>query len=99
MNLSSRRQFLAEVGQGMLVASVGPALALDLGITSTAQAASDVPGTRLTFGAMEPLVALVEETPADKLLPLAVQKLQTGAELRTLVAAAALANARAARRS
>jgi len=95
MNLSSRRQFLAEVGQGMLVASVGPALATDLGITSKAQAASDVPSTRLTFGAMEPLVALVEETPADKLLPLAVQKLQTGTELRTLVAAAALANARA----
>jgi hypothetical protein len=95
MNLRSRRQFLSQVGQGMLVASVGPALAADLGITSSAHAATDVPPTRLTFGAMEPLVAMMEETPADKLLQMAVTKLQNGTELRSLVSAAALANARA----
>src|SRR5438132_1206783 len=94
MNRSSRRQFLAEVGQGMLVASVGPALAVDLGFTSRALA-GDSPGARLTFGAAEPLVALMEETPADRLLPMVVAKLKSGTELRAVVAAGALANARA----
>ena len=94
MNRSSRRQFLAEVGQGMLVASVGPALAIDLGLTSKAFG-RDSTGQRLTFGAMEPLVALMEETPADRLLPLVVKKIKSGTDLRTVVAAGALANARA----
>lgn len=91
---NSRREFLANVGQGMLVASVGSALAADLGLTPRAFAA-DAPAARLTFGAMEPLVAMMENTPADKLLPLVTAKLQAGTELRTVVAAAALANARA----
>jgi hypothetical protein len=81
----------------MLVASVGPALATDLGFMSKALAGDvkDASAARLTFGTMEPLVALMQQTEADKLLPLAVSKLQAGTELRTLVAAAALANARA----
>jgi hypothetical protein len=91
---SSRRQFLTEVGQGMLVASVGSVLAADLGLVSIARG-DDQPGGPLTFGAMEPLAALMQETPADRLLPLVVTKLQGGTELRTVVAAAALANARA----
>ena len=33
-----RREFLADVGRGMLVASVGPALALDMGLASAAMA-------------------------------------------------------------
>jgi uncharacterized protein (DUF1778 family) len=90
----SRRRFLAEVGQGMLVASVGSTLALDLGLASKALA-GDAPAGRLTFGSIEPLVDLMQETQADKLLPLVVAKLQNGTELRTIVAAAALANARA----
>jgi hypothetical protein len=94
MKLNSRRQFLAEVGQGMLVASVGTSLAMDLGVYSKALA-GDAPAGRLTFGALESLVSLMEETPADKLLTLAVAKLQGGTVLRTLVAAGALANARA----
>src|SRR5947209_858700 len=90
----SRRQFLAEVGQGMLVASVGSALAVDLGLASKGFA-GDSPAGRLTFGSIEPLVGLMQDTPADKLLPLVVGKLHDGVELRTIVAAAALANARA----
>jgi hypothetical protein len=89
----NRRQFLAEVGQGMLVASVGSALAVDLGFTSRAFAEGDK-ALRLTFGELEPLVALMQDTQADKLLPLVVSKLRGGTELRTVVAAAALANAR-----
>src|SRR5262249_34766962 len=87
----NRREFLADVGKGMLVASVGPALAADLGLAPAF--AGDAPGT-LSFGDREPLVALMQETPADKLLPVLVQKLQDGTDLGTLVAAAALANAR-----
>lgn len=94
MNQSNRRQFLSQVGQGMLVASVGSALAFDLGLTSKAFAA-DSTESRLTFGAMEPLVEMMQSTSADKLLPAVVSKLQSGTELRTVVAAAALANARA----
>jgi hypothetical protein len=87
----NRREFLADVGKGMLVASVGPALAADLGV---APAFAGEGPDALSFGDREPLVALMQETPADKLLPILVAKLQAGTELSTLVAAAALANAR-----
>jgi hypothetical protein len=87
----NRRAFLADVGKGMLLASVGPALAADLGLARAL--AADGP-QRLTFGSREPLVSLMEDTPANKLLPLLVAELKSGTDLRTLVAAAALANAR-----
>src|SRR5262249_32851396 len=80
-----------DVGKGMLIASVGPALAADLGVSS---AFADEEPKRLLFGDREPLVALMQETPADKLLPILVEKLKSGTDLKTLVAAAALANAR-----
>lgn len=87
----SRREFLADVGRGVLIAGIGSELALDLGLGSAR--AFDAPG-KLTFGPLEPLVALMQETPADKLTPRLVEKLRTGTELKQLVAAAALANAR-----
>jgi hypothetical protein len=87
-----RREFLADVGRGMLVASVGPALALDLGLAPAAMAGGDA--ERLTFGPMEPLVSLMQETPIDRFLPAVVERIQAGTDLRQLVAAAALANAR-----
>ena len=90
MSRYHRREFLADVGRGMLVAGVGSALAVDLGLASPAQAAgSDV---RLTFGPMEHLVALMQETPADAPLPAVVERIKSGTDLRALVAAAALAN-------
>lgn len=88
----NRRKFLADVGRGMLVASVGSATAIDLNI---ATALADEEGKRLTFGKMEPLVSLMQETPPDKLIPQLVEKLQVGTSLKTLVAAGALANVRA----
>jgi hypothetical protein len=87
----NRREFLADVGRGMLVASVGPALATDLGLSPLW--AGDV-APSLSFGDREPLVELLQQTPADKLLPILAQKLKAGVGLDTLVAAAALANAR-----
>jgi hypothetical protein len=86
-----RRAFLADVGKGMLTLTVGPALATDLGVG--AANAEEAPKA-ITFGEREPLVALMQETPADKLLPLLVEKLKGGTDLGTLVTAAALANAR-----
>src|SRR5438046_732476 len=88
---TTRRQFLSDVGCGVLVASVGATMATELGLSKSLAAE---PGNSLTFGAMESLVALMQETPVSKLLPLLTEKLNSGTELRTLVAAAALANAR-----
>src|SRR5260370_18918757 len=87
----NRRAFLADVGRGMLLASVGPALATDLGLAPAF--AGDGP-SRLDFGDREQLVALMQETPADKLLPTLLAKLKDGADLGELVAAGALAHAR-----
>jgi hypothetical protein len=92
MDNRSRREFLADVGKGMLTASIGGTLATDLGLN--AALAEGVRG-RLQFGRLEPLAALMQENSAEKMLPLVVSQLKKGAELRDLVAAAALANARA----
>jgi hypothetical protein len=87
----TRREFLADVGKGMVVASVGAALAADLGL---GPAFADEGPEALSFGKLEPLVAQMQETPAAKLLPALVERLRQGTDLGELVAAAALANAR-----
>src|SRR5262245_10816320 len=92
MSSYRRREFLANVGRGMLVASVGPALAEGLGLAPAGLA--DAAARRLTFGPSEPLANLMEQTPAEKLLPIVVEKIRNGTDLKQLVAAAALANAR-----
>jgi hypothetical protein len=87
----TRREFLAEVGKGMLVATVGYEVAGGLGLSSAlAEETSDA----LSFGALEPLVCLMQETPVNRLVPLLVGQLRSGADLRKLTTAAALANAR-----
>jgi hypothetical protein len=93
MERHRRREFLANVGRGMLVASVGSVVAQDLGLAPAALA--DGAPEHLGFGALEPLVNLMQDTPADKLLPMVLKRLRSGTELREVVAAAALANARA----
>src|SRR6266567_2772846 len=92
MNTShTRREFLADVGRGMLVATVGYGTASELGLAPAF--AADAPD-RLDFGPLESLVCLMQETPANQLLPALAQQLKSGTELRRLLAAAALANAR-----
>jgi hypothetical protein len=91
MNNTTRRGFLADVGRGMLVASLGAAVTRDMGLAYAHAADDDAP---LEFGALEPLVGLIQDTPADRLLPLLVQRINDGADLKTLIAAGALANAR-----
>jgi hypothetical protein len=90
---SSRREFLSQVGRGMFVASVGSALAIDMGLTPAF--AAEEPGSRISFGAMDGLVDMLQSTPVEKLLPLVVAKLKAGTTLKEFTAAAALANARA----
>ncbi len=89
----TRREFLSTVGQGMLVVTVGTQLAADLGLAQAFAASQDDSGS-IAFGALEPLVVLMQETPVERLLPALVAELDRGTELKTLVAAAALANAR-----
>ena len=61
MKNNSRRAFQRKVGEGMLAASLGVSLANDLGI-STAYAEEGNSSQSLSFGKLEPLVALMEET-------------------------------------
>ncbi|MBX7208831.1 MAG: hypothetical protein K1X78_10995 [Verrucomicrobiaceae bacterium] len=88
----TRRRFLAEVGKGTLLSTIGPALASELGIMPAAFAA-DRPEP-LDFGDMEPLVRLMQETEVAKLQPALLARLKSGVPLKKLLAAGALANAR-----
>ena len=88
----SRREFLAEVGAGVLAVTVGPALATDMGLTRASAAEGD--HGHIRFGAAEPLVDLLQATPADRLIPILVDRLRSGTTMLDLLAAAAFANAR-----
>ena len=92
MKTTNRRQFLGGIGRTMGSAAVGCALAERLGFAETL---ARIAPERLRFGALDPLVDLLQATPADALLPLLVQRLRRGTPLGDLVAAGALANARA----
>src|ERR1051326_466955 len=87
--LRTRRDFLAEVGRGMLAATVGYELAGELGLAFD-------PGEEAppSVGPLGPLGRLMQETPVGRLVPELVEKLRSGTDLRRLVAAGALANAR-----
>ncbi len=91
MTQRTRREVFSDIGKGMFAAAVGGSLALDIGL---APAWVDDEPNRLVFGNLEPLVAYLQDTPANKLLPGLVEKMRNGTSLKTLVAAAALANAR-----
>ncbi|MCA9136694.1 MAG: hypothetical protein KDB00_08045, partial [Planctomycetales bacterium] len=91
MRRNDRRQFLANVGSGMLVGSLGVSLASDLNISSAYGEDRD---DRLTFGDMEPLVALMQETPLSRLQHVLLDQINGGTGLSTLIAAGSLANAR-----
>ena len=89
----SRRRFLNDVGTGMLVTGLGASLTADLGFNLSAAAAAESDRT-LDFGEPDSLVGLMQDTPAAKLQPMLIRKLQDGdTTLKQLTAAAALANA------
>lgn len=91
MKLRTRRAFLGDVGQGMLLAGLGTTLASELGLAHGAE--GDI-STALYFGDLEPLVALMQDTAPDKLMADLVGRLKSGTDIKTLLAAGALANAR-----
>src|SRR5580692_759332 len=93
MQRHTRREFLADVGKGMIVASVGFGAAADMGLAADNAGANEDSG-RLNFGEIEPLVRLMQDTPIERLMPTLVKQLKTGVELKRLLAAGALANAR-----
>jgi hypothetical protein len=76
----------------MVLATVGSAVASDLGLAPAA-AAAEAPES-LRFGSLEPLVGLMQDTPIERLMPVLVDRIRSGTELKQLVAAATLANAR-----
>lgn len=79
--MDTRRDFLRTVGAAAVAAGLGTRL----------EAQEEA---RLTFGALEPLVALMQETPIGRFQELVVRKAREGTSLKDLTAAAALANAR-----
>src|SRR5262245_9858358 len=93
MKTKSRRQFLGGMGGALGSVAVGYALAQRLGFAEAAWARTAP--ERLRFGTLDPLVDLLQATPADELLPRLVERLRAGTPLADLVAAGALANARA----
>lgn len=89
--IRTRRQFLGNVGSGMLVAGVGASLAADLGCSPKFAFESD---DELTFGKLDSLVDMMQELPAAKLQVRLVESLKNGSlNLDQMIAAAALANA------
>ncbi len=87
----TRREFLAEVGRGMLLTTVGFEVATGLGL---APAVAGEVSNQLNFGPLESLVCLMQETPINRLMSVLAAQLHAGVDLRRLVSAAALANAR-----
>src|SRR3979409_1583493 len=88
---SHRREFLQEVGGGMLAVLVGSGLAAELGL-----AAEDRRDERAkTPTGLDSLSQLIQQTPTKDLLPALDKRLKSGTSLKELIAAGALANARA----
>jgi hypothetical protein len=86
-----RREFLQEVGGGMLAVLVGPGLAAELGV-----AAEDSKDDRVkTPAGIARLSQIIQQTPTKDLLPALGKQLKKGTSLKELIAAGALANARA----
>jgi hypothetical protein len=92
--IRDRREFLKSVSYGTLLATMGPAFLSDFGIASRAFAEEATDPPRLNFGELEPLVCLMQETPIEQMQAVAIAKIQQGVSLKSLTAAAALANAR-----
>jgi hypothetical protein len=88
---SHRREFLQEVSGGMLAVLVGSGLAAELGLA----AEDDTEENVKTANGLDRLSRLIQQSPTDDLLPALRTELNNGVSLKELIAAGALANARA----
>src|SRR5262249_16223546 len=86
-----RREFLQEVGGGMLAVLVGSGLAAELGLA----AEDNREGKANTSAGLARLSTIIQQTPTKDLLPTLHTELKKGVPLKQLIAAGALANARA----
>ncbi|MGZ0169018.1 MAG: hypothetical protein ACKVHE_05645 [Planctomycetales bacterium] len=91
MAQNTRRTFLSNVGRGMLAGSLGTTLATDLGL-SPLRAEEDT--NAATPRDLEPLISMMQETPLPQLQRVLVNKINSGTDLKSLIAAGTLANAR-----
>lgn len=90
MHTVTRRSFLGDIGYGMLTASLGSAMAGQLG--AAGPRLRPIPPLRRE--GLEALIARMQETEADALLPHLVNECKAGTQLGMLTTAGALANAR-----
>jgi hypothetical protein len=88
---SHRREFLQEVGGGMLAVLIGPTLAAELGLA----AEDNKEGKAKTSAGLARLSQIIQQTPTKDLLPALHTELKNGVSLKELIAAGALSNARA----
>ncbi len=89
--VTTRRAFLSRTG--LLAVGLGTGLTGRLGLAFPARRIQELDG--LTFGELEPLVALIQETPPAELQGTLIERLLSGKlDLGTLVAALSLANSR-----
>ena len=91
MSHSHRREFLQEVGGGMLAVLIGSGLATELGLAAKENEESEAK----TPTGLARLSQLIQQTPTKDLLPALHRELKNGVCLKDLIAAGALANARA----
>src|SRR5207245_9014643 len=87
----TRREFLADVGRGMLVATVGYGIARELCLAPAF--AADAPDA-LDFGSLEPLARFMQATPANKPVSALADTMNSGPHLRPPCSAHAPADAR-----
>ena len=86
MSQSHRREFLQEVGGGMLAVLVGSGLAAELGLA----AEDNKEGKAKTSNGLIRLSQLIQQTPTKDLLRALHTELKTGVSLKELIAAGAL---------
>ncbi len=91
MSQFHRREFLQEVGGGMLAVLVGSGLAAELGLATE----DNQEGKAKTPARITRLSQVIQQTPTKDLLPILARQLKNGTSLKELIAAGALANARA----
>jgi hypothetical protein len=91
MAQNTRRTFLSNVGRGMLAGSLGTTLAADLGLSPLRASEETSPSTPDN---LEPLISLMQVTPLPELQRVLVDKISSGTDLKSLIAAGTLANAR-----
>lgn len=92
MSQKDRRTFMSDTAKKMMLGTLGAGIINDLDLAPGLAEEKESP--TVLFGELEPLVALLQETPLEKLQPLLVKKIQQGTQLKTLISAGSLANAR-----